>query len=448
MASGSGFVFDDSCRLGSKSGPICELLECSDATIRELASPTRLSGSGCLLPRLEVVESIPIPTVLANTTLFSEDQPRQNGDNSGDPVLADSTLVSNGDGNVVRLSTTTSPDSESVDRLDRELTPTVEKRVILPNRLEVIRNSFGLRGFPENVSELLLDGERRSTSSAYESAWRCWIRWCKQRDIDPLSVALSDVLAYLTHLHESGKAYRTINVHRSMLSSMLPQIDGDDVGKHRYVCKLLKGIYNRNPPQSKYSYFWDIKLALERVKSWGNNDQLSFKMLTLKTIFLLAIATLFRVSELANISRHRITFEDDQVSFSLLRPRKTQHGQSLARISINSWKDDDILCPVRCLNTYVSKASELSTPYAESHSSLFRALKRPHCEVGSSTIARWLKQALASVGVDISRFSAHSTRGSAASNALANGTPVDEILKAANWSNAKTFHRFYHRPRK
>ena len=42
-------------------------------------------------------------------------------------------------------------------------------------------------------------------------------------------------------------------------------------------------------------------------------------------------------------------------------------------------------------------------------------------------------------------FSAHSTRGSAASKATKLGVPADKILKSASWSRENTLKRYYHR---
>ena len=67
--------------------------------------------------------------------------------------------------------------------------------------------------------QLLLEGDREATSASYQSAWNGWFNWCLQSDEDPLSPSgIGTVLRFLTFLFKEGKAYRTINVCRSMLS--------------------------------------------------------------------------------------------------------------------------------------------------------------------------------------------------------------------------------------
>ena len=86
------------------------------------------------------------------------------------------------------------------------------------SHLDIVRERFKARGFSEKVVELLVGGNRETTSACYQSAWNSWLSSCARRDQDPLSASLVVVLEFLTELHESGKAYRSINLFRSMLS--------------------------------------------------------------------------------------------------------------------------------------------------------------------------------------------------------------------------------------
>ena len=74
--------------------------------------------------------------------------------------------------------------------------------------------------FSSNVVNLLLAGVRPTTQTAYQSPWSSWCDWCTQRNINPLSNAINNVLEFLSNLFAQGKAYNTINVARSMLSAI------------------------------------------------------------------------------------------------------------------------------------------------------------------------------------------------------------------------------------
>ena len=66
--------------------------------------------------------------------------------------------------------------------------------------------------------------------------------------------------------------------------------------------------------------------------------------------------------------------------------------------------------------------------------------KAPHKPVQTCTISKWIKSSLAAAGIDITVFSAHSTRSAFAKS---KGLTVSAIAKAAGWSNATTFARYY-----
>ena len=76
---------------------------------------------------------------------------------------------------------------------------------------------------------------------------------------------------------------------------------------------------------------------------------------------------------------------------------------------------------------------------------LLISTRKPHKAVGEDTVGRWIKCALSQAGIDTSVFCAHSTRSASTSAAHSKGAPIDVILKAANWKNANTFEKFYHR---
>lgn len=257
-----------------------------------------------------------------------------------------------------------------------------------------------------------------------------------------MAPSLNQVLEYLTDLFEAGRSYRTVNLHRSMLSSTLSGIEGASIGKHPMVSKLLRAIYNRRTPKAKYSSIWDADLVLNKLKELGPNESLSLKQITLKTVLILALATFARVSELASINHRSLWIEEERLTFSILKPRKSQSSGPLATFQVQCLEADREICPVKCVTAYVEATKSLRSQHGNK---LFIALKPPHEPVGGSSIARWIKVALGQAGVNTSVFSAHSTRGAAASKALANGIPCDQILAAASWKRASTFHRFYNR---
>ena len=261
-----------------------------------------------------------------------------------------------------------------------------------------------------------------------------------------MSPSIAKVLDFLSSLVSDGKAYRTVNVHRSMLSSTLGKLDGFDLGKHPLVVKLMRGVYNKKPPSPKYSNFWEVDSVIDFLISLGPNRDLPFKSLSMKLAMLLALASLCRVSELASIDRYSVVFLNNQAKFSLQKPRKSQRNSSLQVITLEKLLPLPLACPVETLKDFLSASDQLRQ--GEKAKSLFIGLRPPHSSVGASSVARWLKIILNVAGVDTSIYSAHSTRGASASNAVNSGVPTEAILAAGNWNSESTFTRFYRRTAK
>ena len=77
---------------------------------------------------------------------------------------------------------------------------------------------------------------------------------------------------------------------------------------------------------------------------------------------------------------------------------------------------------------------------------LFLSYYHPHRPIASSTVSRWLKYVLKTVGIDVSIYKGHSTRSAAASAAKLKGVSTSDILKVADWSRETTFTKFCYRP--
>lgn len=261
------------------------------------------------------------------------------------------------------------------------------------------------------------------------------------QSINSVSININSILKFLSDAFESGKAYSTINVYRSMLSGTYDQIEGFDIGCHPLVLKLMKGIFNSNPPKPKYSNTWDLNIVLDYFKTTSSED-LGLLPLACKLVTLLSFATMLRVSELASIDRKSVIFSDNSVNFSLCKPRKSQRAGPLRSLTVKKLEDQSI-DPVHCLGLYVHATDTLRSEVNEHR--LFIGSVKPHKPVTGSTIARWIKKQLEEAGVDTSTFSAHSTRGAAASKAATLGVPIQSILSAADWASESTFSRFYRR---
>jgi len=104
--------------------------------------------------------------------------------------------------------------------------------------------------------------------------------------------------------------------------------------------------------------------------------------------------------------------------------------------------EDKSLSPVVALQHYVNVTSTLMMS-----NDLFIGITKPHNNVGSQTISRWLVTVLKLAGVDVIKIHAHSFRHSSTFKASGLGVNIDTIFKRVGWSmGSKMFAKFYKRP--
>ena len=70
---------------------------------------------------------------------------------------------------------------------------------------------------------------------------------------------------------------------------------------------------------------------------------------------------------------------------------------------------------------------------------------KPHKEISSETLSRWMKGELSNARIDITIFQAHSCRAASTSKARQQGIEISEIVKRGCWSKENTFIKFYNK---
>ena len=255
---------------------------------------------------------------------------------------------------------------------------------------------------------------------------------------------MSEVANFLADLYDKGYQQRSINAYRSAIASAHDRVDGASVGQHPTISRLMAGIANARPPQPRYVATWNINTVLNHIENKGNNENLSLKDLTLKTVMLLALTRPSRSADLHGLNIGLSRSSPEGISFLPSKPAKqTKAGKVAQEFFFPRFEEKPILCPVRAVGQYIKVTDPLR---ASNHTQLFIAYIRPHNPVTSSTIARWLKVMLEEAGIDTTIFKAHSTRGASVSAAAQKGVTTNDILQAADWSTDSVFRRFYYKP--
>ena len=152
---------------------------------------------------------------------------------------------------------------------------------------------------------------------------------------------------------------------------------------------------NRAPP-------WDLSVILSYLKSarFEPLEAVSLRELTIKTLFLVSLATAKRVGELQAISR-QFSRKDNDIYLSYLpefRAKTESETNPLPRHFcvkslidfVGNLEEELLLCPVRAIDVYVSKTSRL----LPSPRSLFRSPRNPSRSLSKNAMSFFLRDVI------------------------------------------------------
>ena len=249
---------------------------------------------------------------------------------------------------------------------------------------------------------------------------------------------------FLGELFSSGLSYSSINTARSALSALIACGGGSHFGNNSMVSRFMKGVFCIRPSLPRYEETWDISVVLNQMRNWYPLNELSLRKLTLKTLSLMALISMQRSQTLQALEiGENLIMGPDQCTFKIRTLLKTSKPNNhLRNITFKAYPNDEALCVISCIREYIKRTQVLRGEDTK----LFISFVKPHRTVSTETIRRWLKTSLELCGIDTTAFKAHSFRAASASAAKQADVPIEKILETANWTNAKTFSKYYDRP--
>ena len=226
------------------------------------------------------------------------------------------------------------------------------------------------------MTKRILSPIRKSSKSVYEAKWNGFCTSCEEHCFSPMHPTVPIIAEFFLFLFSEKKLLpQTIEGYRSALSMKL---DADlELGSNKELKRLIQSFYKSRPKASRHIPSWDLNLVLYALTK-APFEPLSLaepKFLTWKTVFLIALASGRRRSEI-----HAFTFKGCSHSKGwskvILKPdpaflaknQLASQGSSIfSEIEIPALtnclgqqdKEDRSLCPVRALRHYLSRMSDL-----------------------------------------------------------------------------------------
>ncbi|XP_040203676.1 uncharacterized protein LOC120935688 [Rana temporaria] len=309
------------------------------------------------------------------------------------------------------------------------------------------------RGFSDKLTATLLNSRKKETRSIYRKVWLCFNTWCQEFSFPAQNH--KSVLEFLQCGADKGLSVSTLKGQVSALSVFLES----PLASNPWVIRFFRALSRQKPSQGPPFPKWDLSLVLQVLTGlpFEPLDKCSLKDLTFKTVFLVAVTTARRVSELEALSIRpfcvifpdRVVFKTDP-AFLPKVASKFHRSQEVVLPSFCSNPSGErefkfSTLDVRCILQYL----ELTRGFRKSDSLfvLFSGTRKGQ-KASRRTIARWLRlvigQAYSLTGREVpTGIKAHSTRAVATSQAERAGATPDQICKAATWSSYATFVKHY-----
>ena len=321
------------------------------------------------------------------------------------------------------------------------------------------------QGFSEAVATRIEAPQRRSTRSVYEAKWAIFTKWCITNQVDFKSPPVKSVADFLMHLFEDRKLQpSTIDGYRSAIADKLGNATVN-ISKDDNLTRLLDSFHRDRPKGRRGIPSWNLSLVLHQLTKapFEPLREASLKHLTSKTVFLLALGSGKRRSEIHAWQHKNIRHQSDWSKVSLFPSPSFLSKNQLAREGPDSvapvvipalaptldksLKSDRSLCPIRALRYYLDKTSDLR----QNKELVFVSFKKGfEKDISPVTISSWIKQTVILCyelsdhqAHTLHQVKAHDVRAFAASKAFQSRVSLEQILSACHWKSHNTFTQFY-----
>ena len=242
------------------------------------------------------------------------------------------------------------------------------------------------------------------------------------RDLD--TTPITSLAYWLIHFAEKESVAEARCAYAALLL-----FSGTNALQFESILKGLKKKWNYSVP--RYVVYYDVPKLLQQLPYQEARTE---SQVRLRLILVFRFFALFHGIDLERTKRTDI-IQHNKVWFVMSRSK----GRPVHEPCPIHAMSNGAFCPIYWLNVYL----DMTTSYEGT--ALFVSLKPPRRPILASTINSLAKTFLRSMGLH--EFTAHSTRGSAATALIILGVDPHAVCELGDWRSYDTFRRFYNRVR-
>lgn len=344
---------------------------------------------------------------------------------------------------------------------------------IPPTRLEIIKRLRKAQGFSEEMSKATEHKLKPKTHRLYDFQWREFYSWCDKWDIDPLHPTVQNITEFILFLVNTNKvSVRTARNKLSAINTVLIISTNIRYSELEAVSSLFKGLVGQQhiskTIKSKIMPTWHLGHVLDslRHEPYEPRTEASLANWSRKTLFLIALASGRRVSEIAALSMRRTEFTTKEVHIRThphFRAKTQKPGEGAPDIIIPGLehfitdKEEMKLCPRRALWHYRDMTKTLR--YEQDSLFVCHGKGKTSTKPDTQTLARWFKEVVTmayrgaylrtvtgqnSIKInELDDVHIHQLRALGNSLAFEHGATMAEVMHTGFWKNPNTFMDHY-----
>ncbi|XP_064120443.1 uncharacterized protein LOC135225117 [Macrobrachium nipponense] len=379
---------------------VCDQQDKKDADVLLPGSRPTSSSSRRIPHELGRAGSVRLPSFQSATQSIEEVHAVRRSQNDPDiPVLADPRLVRRD----VAVASGSSK-NPSVASRSAQTTPLQTVSQEYPhstaNCLSTVEKLLRARGFSREAAKAIARSRRALTINVYQSKWEVFRNWCKEKKVSLSNTSVSQITDFLLHLKlKVDLATTTIKGYRSMLASVFRH-RGLDLSRNQDLHDLIRS-FDTTKQKSEQLPGWNLDVVLRFLMSgkFEPIQECSFRDLTRKTLFLVALATARRVSEIQGMDKRVGISRSKAVcstTLGFLAKNKTPTNPWPRSFTIPSLGDfagqerERTLCPVRALQVYLQRCKDVRGTF----DNLWCSVKDPKRLMSKNALAFFIRSVI------------------------------------------------------
>ncbi|XP_061486116.1 uncharacterized protein LOC133386473 [Rhineura floridana] len=295
--------------------PVCFQSQLPASQVLCLIPGHNSGSSGCSVNTMARRSFVRLPSNTTVSQNLEEGAEREGTAGSDSTILATPTVVLGSSYNVSDGSlATTSQARPSIPGSNMASGPHLAQS----NSVAFERGHLRLAGLSDAVIDIILASRRPSTTRIYQHTWVAFSKWCQSHHHDPSQATMQQVLQYLHSGFMMGLRPNTLRRHASTLSSILSvSSSGATIASHLFIKRFLRGVALRSPAVVHRFPSWSLSKVLQALQCppFEPIRTVPLRLLSFKVLFLIAVTSARRVSELGALSsaRHLCVFHKDSV---------------------------------------------------------------------------------------------------------------------------------------